>query len=825
MMVEGLPNDVFQMTMLDVRVEAVTPLPCLKVVESSRVEKLGQCTKTQLHQVTELCSGMGAFSSEWEAEGFQVRLGVDQNPVWQDLFVSAHSASTPDFVAAAAGSTQTVKAMYDRGLVHGTVLAGVSCQPFSRLGDGAGMDDTRSNSLYEVLSTGWLTQSAVIGLECVAQVVNHPRFQEALTEFCRLTGYHQSQQVIDLKDFWCARRQRWYCILTAPVLGQCPLPKPAVDPRFQKISQVMPYVKEWPVHEHQQLELDLYELNKYQMYSINGVESNYLSLDGVLPTCLHSAGNQMYRCACGCRPALHIRRLEEKGLIGTLIPMDEWVPHGHSQLRKARYLHPAEMMLMNGGLPTVNWDGKMRLSLSGVGQCVSPLVGCWVAAHVRQLFDRFLCQSEVINPEASFEACKQRLLASGKALWPEVPSASVHSPGNGIISVQLAETAPVSVAVTLPCTVGQLRRAESEFHPEVMNMIACTAEGDDVSDEHPLWAGGDFFFRPNKPAQHPSAGIHQAAVTCAPLFGVDGYGEDVGGLLAPSDDDAMGDHWMSDVGEEQEDQVTEVPHVVPGAIDVPDDPLCQMDMQRLLELECPCVNSVADVHRIRSSHISQSSRTQVHDVTLRNRHIHKHVCDVHVKTAKSAVSSAAPKASDASVAAVLPEVIQADAAPLPVTEWSWSQAMSKKLGESSLRKVSEWWVALGVPVHDGLTQHRWISWFHLYASFVRRAQVVGPICVNRRWLDGDDVEGYHTLTSMQRVRTFQRFLRVFWDHHGFNPPGKYTRCCSTNVDVRLNCVYLCWPPDDLELTDRQVAASIGVVKKPGQLDGFGFGEG
>lgn len=122
----------------------------------------------------------GALSSELHHVGFQTVLGVDQNPVWELLFHALHVHDAPDFLEADAGSSQTARATFDKDIVHGTGLAGLSCQPFSKMGDEAGMADSRAGSLEEVPRISWATQSVAILLECVLPVLKHVEFQATL---------------------------------------------------------------------------------------------------------------------------------------------------------------------------------------------------------------------------------------------------------------------------------------------------------------------------------------------------------------------------------------------------------------------------------------------------------------------------------------------------------------------------------------------------------------------------------------------------------------------------------------------------------------------
>lgn len=218
MIVRGtIPEQATQVALLNAVVEEVDPVCILGIRPGTQCEPIHACTTDDFTKVAELCCGMGAFSSAWEELGFRVKLGVDSNGTWQHLFQQMHQRSSPCFLPEDAGSPVTVKKLYEVGMCHGILLAGVNCQPFSRLGDQAGMTDERASSLPSVLQTAWLTQAVVLVLECVPQVLHNHGFQAMLKEYCQRTGCHLTQQVLDLQSAWCTRRERWFEIGRAHV--------------------------------------------------------------------------------------------------------------------------------------------------------------------------------------------------------------------------------------------------------------------------------------------------------------------------------------------------------------------------------------------------------------------------------------------------------------------------------------------------------------------------------------------------------------------------------------------------------------------------------
>lgn len=55
----------------------------------------------------------------------------------------------------------------------------------------------------------------------------------------------------------------------------------------------------------------------------------------------------------------------------------------------------------------------------------------------------------------------------------------------------------MSVAIRAPCTVGDIRVAESFFRPEIQHFIATVDGGEEVPDTHPIRHECDVGFRPH----------------------------------------------------------------------------------------------------------------------------------------------------------------------------------------------------------------------------------------------------------------------------------------------------------------------------------------
>ena len=393
-------------------VKAIQPVPICCVDEETGVFPIMPCQMADMFRIVELCSGMGAFSSISEHCGFKVCAGVDQNGRWRQLFEACHPGAT--FLTGDCASVEVMKILHKMQAGHSLILAGISCQPHSRGGDKLGMWDSRSDSLPKALRMSWMLQSPITILECVPDVLHNQEFQKLLEDYCASTGCHLTQQVLRLSNFWPAKRDRWYACITAGILGPIRVPDLPICKAFSKVSQVVPYLQAWPQTDMEQLTLTELEVQKFRQFSKGGIEQRFIDMQGILPTCLHSAGNQIYACACGCRGPLSDRRLQDRGLYGTLVPID--MPEGAKPSFVCRYLHPREMFILNGGNPMVPFE-DMRLSLGAVGQCVSPFHGVWMLSHVAAHLATFL-KHEVIDPQYRIHQYLTWLLDKRDECWP-----------------------------------------------------------------------------------------------------------------------------------------------------------------------------------------------------------------------------------------------------------------------------------------------------------------------------------------------------------------------------------------------------------------------
>ena len=159
-----------------------------------------------------------------------------------------------------------------------------------------------------------------------------------------------------------------------PAIGDLPLQAWGNDGLFQQVSQVLSSYQR-TCEDVEQLWLSDFELEQFG--SRKPLVACCLRTSCKLPTALHSWGSQVLSCPCGCRPAFSEARLD-RGISGVLIPVDV----GEGVLR-FRHPHPAELALLCGCSPSLQFDAQLRLGLALIGQVASPLQAAWVLHQLR----------------------------------------------------------------------------------------------------------------------------------------------------------------------------------------------------------------------------------------------------------------------------------------------------------------------------------------------------------------------------------------------------------------------------------------------------------
>ncbi len=485
-------------TFLGVKVAAVTPRPILQVDATTRVFVHPPTSLASVRQCIELCAGAGFMGQGAIASGFTPILGIEQNARFSTLYGLQHEGK---FICKDIGHPDAVAEALTNGASGATVLSGFSCQPYSCAGDRRGFRDSRADALPSSLRFAWLVQSPVVVLECTPLAKDDPNVQQVLSDFAKLSGFQIIQQVLRLNNCWAARRDRWWCVMMPKVLGPLTIPDLPHMPEFQIISGVMPYVRHWPDTEIAQLVLSMYEHMKFLDYA-GPLESLALDLTKALPTALHAWGNQIYPCGCGCRGGFSDDRMRTRGLHGVLIPGQTMLQQDGLTFPECRHLHPAEVLLLCGGRPDIQFD-SMRLGLAAVGQLASPIQCLWVLSHIRRTIAAFAGE-DAPDPHQVLCEYQNSLLHCRDQMWPPVKSpklvptrtqphmqdadksdgVEIHHVGPEPIAVQRVGFSPGQ-------TVGQLCQAEASIRQIPAHALRVETVEGRARDLQSCLVGGD----------------------------------------------------------------------------------------------------------------------------------------------------------------------------------------------------------------------------------------------------------------------------------------------------------------------------------------------
>ena len=371
------------------RVEVVEGNSPVVLNESPDSRLLGYeaCTWEGAREIIELCCGLGAMGEGARACGFSPLIGCDFRPTMSGLFEQQEGKRV---VTADICSVDTLVKIYELHPKSCVLAAGISCQPYSLLGDKQGGNDERASTLPAALAAAYYLRSMVLVLECVSPAQNDPFVRHHLQNFCSKTGFCKTDCVMELKEVWPCRRNRWWCVLAAPALGSIPLKQCPSFLDLPTIECVLPRLKVWPTCEENELKLTPVELEAFQDRENSSV-SHQLNKKGPLPCALHCWGSQLTPCPCGCRPkGLSATRLQVRGLFGVIV---------HSlEDHRPRHLHPTEVAALCGLDPGLIWKAPKRLILGAVGQLASPIQAIWIFSQIMKCLQVAQYQRSDIDP-------------------------------------------------------------------------------------------------------------------------------------------------------------------------------------------------------------------------------------------------------------------------------------------------------------------------------------------------------------------------------------------------------------------------------------------
>eukprot|EP00435_Cladocopium_sp_Y103_P058608 s705_g20.t1 len=331
-----------------------------------------------LSQVVELCSGMGCLGVGLSSAGFDIKLRSDCNP---NMLKLAKVIGNEPTLLGNLHDDEVLAQVCLQAPEAGLLTSGIACQPYSRLGDEKCEADQRAATLPGTLRIGFLGRFAIIVLECVEKAKDCTWLQTTLRRFAEITGYHISQGELKLQDVWPSRRHRWWAVLTHQSVGFIHWhPFPRIQPK-PLVAHVLDCFKTCNDFELKNLMLDLYELGRFGAV---GFDTNEIPWNGQMATALHSCGNQLSSCPCGCRKfPFTDERLAKGGLHGLLVRLAGHAKCGTTLYPSYRHVHPDELALLCGMFPGFQWDDP-KMALCALGQLASPMQSIWIGAFIKQ---------------------------------------------------------------------------------------------------------------------------------------------------------------------------------------------------------------------------------------------------------------------------------------------------------------------------------------------------------------------------------------------------------------------------------------------------------
>ena len=411
-------------TLLDFRISQISGRTWLLAESRSKVLMHQQFSPEGILQLVEGCSGLGAVGKGFHFLGLHSIAFVESNEKFATWLQQQGHSNVFHGDIANTEIIHKVGKCCEAG--PPTVTAGVSCQPFSYLGDRRESSDPRSESMPSAIRLGFLLNSPLIILECTPGAKDSEWVQCLLREFALATSYRVDQVVLELHHLWPTHRNRWWAILSHPMFRLQSIPKMPTVGWEPSILHLIPGFLKLSALEIEQLELTPYELRLFHA-NVKGIASSIVNSAKSMPTATHSWGSQLLPCACGCRKGgFTTERLEKKGSYGVLIPLGKEITLDGVELSCMRHPHPEEIALLNGLDPrhVQNLQSKeLRLLLAGVGQLGSPLQSGWIMGNIlKQLQLTHHWPGDSIDPNQIIRNMCLDLLQARDERWGDIKS-------------------------------------------------------------------------------------------------------------------------------------------------------------------------------------------------------------------------------------------------------------------------------------------------------------------------------------------------------------------------------------------------------------------
>ena len=368
-----------------------------------------------LFNLVEVCAGVGLSALGFERAGFTQVCAVEKQPKLASLHQNVH----PNVPVLCADVTDdsTASLVFAQCPDPATVMAGFSCQPFSRGGSQHGEHDSRSSSLPGTLRFMHHIQAPALVLECVVPARANQYVRQHIHALTTQLGFHVVDCTLKLEAVWGACRYRWWVIATHPCIGAVKIPTFPHGCTLV-VRDLMPYVHRWPAEDEAQLALTTDELMKFQAGGTT-LKQYAVKPEHKLPTALHSWGNQATECPCQCRStSFSDALLIAKGIYSQLLQM----PPTADAPGLWRHLHVLEVSLLNGVPLDLNWGPDQRLNLCAAGQMAAPMHSVWIASALARHVQLLFTNDMPVEPIKLLNDLKHDVLLQSKALFPDIPA-------------------------------------------------------------------------------------------------------------------------------------------------------------------------------------------------------------------------------------------------------------------------------------------------------------------------------------------------------------------------------------------------------------------
>ena len=414
----------------------------LQILTGTQVIPKCSPTEHSFGFIKEACAGLGGISLGCQAMGGTCLAVSDVNAL-------ACAALRQHFETVVEGDIQHRHTRLQLHLVQPQqcCILGASlprlCSSFASSGSRFGGSGVQV--LQSVLQLAWHSHACAVILESSSDITLHLGALQAVGSFAAKAGLEWQQIKLDLASQWASSRPRWWTVISpAPLLELQLSSWPEVRQAWQ-VQHVIPAWPVWPQETEIALQLDADEIAAFEDSSL-GSTDRMLLVTAQAPQALHSWGNVLRKCPCGCReqpPSIaHFKHCGMKGICVI------------SQVTKERrHPHPLEVGLLNAMPPKHPLPADPRAALCLMGRVSSPLQAIWILAHLRAWEAKQHARAEIC-PGQEISRYQARLLQQRQDGW-----VTPHMLQGGRFSLSGPE-GPCTVTMSSPLTVGELIEVE-----------------------------------------------------------------------------------------------------------------------------------------------------------------------------------------------------------------------------------------------------------------------------------------------------------------------------------------------------------------------------